>query len=134
MPNDVVAPRSRAIAKPAAARSRASSQVAGRSPPLSLTRGSVNRTCLLIECTFRTNNRYTGNKSMLVTDLRAGLWWQLTERQQGNWRSGQHHQATNRGKVAARAPAVRYPVRRLAEGQVGVRADGATASVADYSP
>src|SRR5579859_8168702 len=52
MPNDLVASRSRATANPAAARSRASSHDAGRSPPLSRTSGSVNRTCLLIERTF----------------------------------------------------------------------------------
>src|SRR3954468_14247790 len=35
-------------AKPAAARSSASSQLAGRNPPPSLTSGSVSRTCLAV--------------------------------------------------------------------------------------
>src|SRR5712691_7244136 len=52
MPKDVVAPRSRATANPAAARSRASSHEAARSFPLSRTSGSVSRTCLRIEHTF----------------------------------------------------------------------------------
>src|SRR5215470_9349537 len=56
MPNDLVASRSRATASPAAARSRASSHEAGRSPPLSRTSGSVSRTCLLIERTFLASN------------------------------------------------------------------------------
>src|SRR5690242_8049952 len=52
MPKDLVASRSLASAKPAAARSSASSHDAGLSLPSSLTSGSVNRTCLLIERTF----------------------------------------------------------------------------------
>src|SRR5215831_14502246 len=49
MPNDFVASRSLAAANPAAARSSASSHEAGRRLPPSRTRGSVSRTCLLIE-------------------------------------------------------------------------------------
>src|SRR6185437_9023903 len=56
MPNDFVASLSRTAANPAAARSSASSQEAGRSRPLSRTSGSVSRTCLLIEHTFLTSN------------------------------------------------------------------------------
>jgi hypothetical protein len=56
MPNDLVASRSLATANPAAARSSASSHEAGRSSPLSRTRGWVNRTCLLIERTFLAGN------------------------------------------------------------------------------
>jgi hypothetical protein len=56
MPNDFVASLSLAAANPAAARSSASSQEAGRSRPLSRTSGSVSRTCLLIEHTFLTSN------------------------------------------------------------------------------
>src|SRR6266567_3088618 len=52
MPNDFVASRCLATANPAAARSSASSHEAGRSVPLSLTSGSVNRACLLIENSF----------------------------------------------------------------------------------
>src|SRR5438034_202658 len=59
MPNDLVASRSLATANPAAARSSASSHEAGRSSPLSRTRGWVNRTCLLIERTFLAANYHS---------------------------------------------------------------------------
>src|SRR5215472_12827558 len=56
MPNDRAPSRSLAAANPAAARSSASSQDAGRSVPLSRTSGCVSLTCLLIKRTFPTGN------------------------------------------------------------------------------
>src|SRR5437667_9546754 len=72
MPNDLVAPRSLATANPAAARSRASSQDAGRRPPLSRISGSVSRTCLLIERTFPDEPRVTGLPADVIPGVPAG--------------------------------------------------------------